>query len=374
MESRTIQVDILKTRKQRNAFLKLPWAIYRDDPLWVPPLLVERKAFINPKKNPFFEHAEVALFLARDNRRPVGRIAAIINHNHNAFHNDRVGFFGLFDCLPNYEIARTLFDRASKWIRDRGMEVLRGPASFSTNEEVGLLVEGFDESPVILMPYNPAYYLEFMERYGFQKAKDLYAYVLSSKGEIPERLFRIVEKLKKQGHYRIRKLDMKDLGGEILRFKEVYTAAWERNWGFIPMTEAEIDHMAKELKQILDPDLAFFVETGGEIVGFSLTLPDINQALKRINGRLLPLGLFKLLYYSKKINQVRVLLLGVIKPYRRKGIDAILYLETFREGLAKGYYRGEFSWLLEDNLDIIRPLEGIGARHYKTYRIYDLPL
>lgn len=374
MQTIAVNVEEVKTPRQRKAFLKLPWAVYKEDPFWVPPLLMERKAFINPEKNPFFDHAEMTFFLARHDGRPVGRLAAFVNHNHNAFHNDRVGFFGLFECLDEYEVSRALFGEAAQWLRDRGMEVLRGPASYSTNEEIGLLVKGFDDSPMILMPYNPRYYGAFMERYGFQKTKDLHAYVLTSEGKIPERLFRIVEKAKKRGRYSLRKLNINDIKGEINRFKAVYEAAWEKNWGFIPMTGAEIDHMVKELKQIIDPDLVFFVETDDQIIGFSFALPDINQALKRINGRLLPFGLFKLLYYRKKINQIRVLLLGVVETHRKKGVDAMLYLETFKEGLSKGYHRGEFSWFLEDNIDIISPMEGIGARHYKTYRVYDFPL
>ncbi len=368
-----IQVEEVRDRRQLDAFLKLPWAVYKGDPLWVPPLLMERRAFVDPKKNPFFQHADVALFLARDHRGPVARVAAIVNHNHNSFHNERVGFFGLFESLEHYDAAEAVLERAASWLRDRGMEVMRGPASFSTNEEVGLLVEGFEESPMILMPYNPRYYSEFMERYGLSKARDLYAYIRTAE-DMPERLYRIVERAKERGKFQLRKLNLKDLKGEILRFKEVYNAAWEKNWGFIPMTEAEIDHMASELKKIIDPDLVFFAEVDGRIVGFSLTLPDINQALKRINGRLFPFGLLKLLYYSRKIDQVRVLILGVTEGYRKAGIDAALYLETFKEGIRKGMKRGEFSWILEDNKAMIGPLEAIGARRYKTYRIYDLTL
>ncbi len=374
MSEPAIHLETVQTRAQRNAFVKLPWAIYAGDPLWVPPLLMERKAFIDPRKNPFFQHADVALFLARQRGRAVGRIAAVVNHNHNRFHQERTGFFGLFECVDDRRVAHALLDRASAWLRDKGMDVMRGPASFSTNEEVGLLVEGFHESPMILMPYNPPYYGPILEEYGLVKSKDLHAFIRTDDEGMPERLYRIADKIRERGKFRVRKLDMRNLREEILRFKAVYESAWERNWGFVPMTEAEIDHMAKELKQILDPDLVFFVETEGRIVGFSLTLPDINQALRRINGRLFPLGLLKLLYYSRKINQVRVLLLGVAPGYRKLGIDGVLYLETFREGTKKGYHRGEFSWILEDNEAMARPLEAMGAKRYKIYRVYDLSL
>jgi GNAT superfamily N-acetyltransferase len=334
---------------------------------------MERRAFINPKKNPFFQHADIALFLAEEDGRVLGRIAAIVNHNHNAFHQDRVGFFGLFECVDDFEIARALLDEAAGWLKGRGMAVMRGPASFSTNEEIGLLVEGFHESPMVLMPYNPRFYVAFMERYGLRKAKDLCA-MSREATDIPERLVRMAEKVKQRKNVRIRKINMKDFPREVRRFKDVYDSAWERNWGFIPMTEAEVDHMASDLKQLLDPDLVLFAEVDGHIVGFSLALPDINQALRRVNGRLFPLGLLKLLYYSRKIDQVRVPILGVIPGYRHMGIDGLLYLESFREGIRKGYKRGEFSWLLEDNAAILGPLEAIGAKLYKTYRVYDLPL
>lgn len=373
MAGPSVRVEEVLTRKQRDSFVKFPWVVYRQDPLWVPPLLMERKAFINPKKNPFFKHAQVALFLALRDGKPAGRIAALVNHNHNRFHEDRVGFFGLFESLEDHEVSGALLEKASDWLRSQGMEVMRGPASFSTNEEIGLLVEGFHESPMIMMPYNPPYYAQLLEQYGFRKEKDLYAFIRTAE-DMPERLYRLAEKLKEKNHFKIRKLRMAELKEEILRFKSVYESAWEHNWGFVPMTEAEIDHMASELKRILDPDLVFFVEVDGKIVGFSLTLPDVNQALKKVNGRLFPTGFIKLMYHFKKIDQVRVLLLGVAQGYRRKGIDAVLYLETFKEGIKKGYKRGEFSWILEDNEAMIRPLEAIGASRYKTYRVYDLPL
>lgn len=371
MPGPSVRVEQVLNRRQRDAFVKFPWEVYRGDPLWVPPLIMERKAFIDPKKNPFFQHADIALFLALRDGKPAGRIAALVNHNHNRFHQDRVGFFGLFESFQDEEVSQALLDKASSWLRQRGMEVMRGPASFSTNEEIGLLVEGFQESPMILMPYNPPYYAQLLEAYGFRKEKDLYAFIRTAQ-EMPQRLYRLADRLKQKNRVNLRKLRKDELKEEILRFKSVYESAWERNWGFVPMTEAEIDHMASELKRILDPDLVFFAEVQDKIVGFSLTLPDINQALKKINGRLFPTGFIKLMYHFKKIDQVRVLLLGVAQGYRRMGIDGILYLETFKEGIKKGYKRGEFSWILEDNHAMIRPLEAIGATRYKTYRVYDL--
>ena len=373
MDSGSITIEAVKTKKQRNQFIRFPWTIYKGDPLWVPPLIMERKAFIDQKKNPFFLHADVEFFLAWEEGRIVGRIAAIVNHKHNEAHNDRVGFFGLFECLDRYDVAEALFQEAGAWLKDKGMDVMRGPASYSVNEEIGLLVEGFDESPMILMPYNPPYYEELIERYGFSKAMDLFAYIRTAH-DMPERLYRITEKLKERNRFTIRNLNMKDLKNEIQLFKKVYSGAWEKNWGFAPLIEEEIDHLAKDLKQILDPDMVFFAFVGDEMVGFSLTLPDINQALKKVDGRLLPFGIFKLLYHSKKIDQARVLLLGVLEKYRNLGIDGVLYMETFKTGIKKGFKRGEFSWILEDNEAMKSPLNAIGAEHYKTYRVYDVAL
>jgi GNAT superfamily N-acetyltransferase len=368
-----VQISEIRTRGHRQAFLKLPWKIYRGVPQWVPPLLAERRAFINRRKNPFFQHADAAYFLATENGEPMGRIAAVVNHRHNAFHQEKTGFFGLFECVNDLRVSRALFDHAADWLRSRGMKTMRGPANFSTNEEVGLLVEGFHDPAMILMPYNPPYYADVLEEYGLEKSRDLFAFVRNA-ANLPDRIGRIADRVRARGKFLIRKVDMKNLRAEIDRFKDVYNTAWEKNWGFVPMTEAEIDHMAHELKFILDPDLVFFVEVQGRMVGFSLTLPDFNQTLQKLNGRLFPFGLIRLLYYRRKIDRLRVLILGVTEGYRRMGVDVLLYAETFKEALRKGYKTGELSWILEDNVAMIRPLKAIGARHYKTYRIYDKPL
>lgn len=354
-----------------------PGRSIRTTPTGFPPLILERKEFLDPKKNPFYEHADIKLFLAMKDREIVGRIAAIVNHSHIRFHEEKVGFFGLFECIQDQEVAKCLFDRTASWLCEKGMVTMRGPMNFSTNEEVGILIKGFDSSPFIMMTYNPPYYIDLIEGYGFRKAKDLYAYYLDDSNPIPERLLRLGERIMKRGRFRLRKLEMQNLKDEIDRFKEVYNSAWEINWGFIPMTDKEIDRMANELKLIIDPDLIYFVETDDEIIGFSLALPDINEVLKKVNGRLFPLGLFRLLWdikIAKKISGARILVLGVLKGYRHLGVDSLLYLETFKEGLRKGYTRGEASWILEDNVQMLRPIEAIGARHYKTYRIYDCPL
>ena len=253
------------------------------------------------------------------------------------------------------------------------MDILRGPTNFSTNEECGLLIEGFDSPPMVMMTYNPEYYIDFLEKYGFQKAKDLLDYVIHE-NELSERFRQIAELIQKRKGVTIRPIRLKDFAREVDRLKEIYNSAWEKNWGFVPMTDKEFNHMAKDLKSIINPDLVLFAEVGGEPVGFSLALPDINQALKRINGRLFPFGLVRLLWYMKKIDACRVVTLGIKAPYRKMGIDGLLNFETFRRGVEKGYQMGELSWVLEDNILMNRGLESLGARVYKRYRIYEKTL
>lgn len=254
------------------------------------------------------------------------------------------------------------------------MDTMRGPMNFSTNDECALLIDGFDSSPVIMMPYNPRYYLDFMDGFGLKKGRDLYAYSLTADRVPPEDLRVKLEKIRKRAGIIIRKLNMKDYEGEIRRVKEVYNAAWSSNWGFVPMTDEEINHLASQLKKIIDPDLVFFAEVRGKPIGFSVALPDLNQALKRINGRLFPFGLLKLLWHSRKIDGVRVPIMGVIHEYHNRGIAAMFGVKSFMVGTKKGYVRGELSWILEDNIPVQRNLERLGAKVYKTYRIYEMSI
>lgn len=311
-----LEVRPVSSKKEMGEFIRLPWKIYRDNPHWVPPLLLQLKKNLDRKKNPFFEHSQVEFFLCQDRKEVVGRIAAILNENHNAFHDEKTGFFGFFESVQDFKVAKSLLDASSKWVKEKGMNLLRGPTSFSTNDECGLLIEGFDSSPMVMMPYSPRYYLDFMEAYGFVKSKDLLAYVMYRQ-PLPERLSRSAELIRKRRGIKLRSLDLKDFDNEVDRLREIYNSAWEKNWGFVPMTDREFVHMAKDLKSIVDPDFAIIAEIDGDPVGFSLALPDINQALKKINGRLLPFGILKLLWYMKKIDAIRVITLGVKKSYRK---------------------------------------------------------
>ncbi len=373
-----MSVDVRRlSSSDLKRFIQLEWDVYRDDPHWVPHLRMERREFLNPRKNPFFEHATVAFFMAYREGRPVGRIAAIVNHLHNSFHEDKTGFFGLFECKKDPEAAKALFEEAGKFLRDSGMTVMRGPVNVSTNDECGLVVEGLNTPPVIMMTYNPPYYQTLIESAGFAKAKDLLAYRLEVPTAAPERLRRGVELILKRNDFTVRTFNRKDFDNEVRRVKAVYNAAWEKNWGFVPMTDAEFDHMGVQMKQILDPDFLFIAEYRGEPIGFSLTIPNINEALIRLrSGRLLPFGLFKLLWNTRKgqIKSLRVITLGITKEHRNSGVDVVFYYRTFEEAIRKGYEWAELSWILEDNTAMNRPLERMGAHVYKRYRLYDRPL
>jgi hypothetical protein len=363
------------SRRDKDRFIKFPWRIYRHDRNWVPPLIGERREFLDPRRNPFFEHAEVKLFLAHDEAgNELGRIAAMVNSNHIRTHKEKAGFFGLFEAVNDRAAANILFDAAARFLRSRGMEIMRGPENMSMNDDLGLLVEGFDAPPMIMMPHNPPYYEALIEGYGFRKVMDLLAYHgVARPGQIPQRVVRGAELLKQKYNYTVRTVRMDDFDAEIKRIHAVYSSAWEENWGAVAMTDREFAHLARNLKPVVDPDLCLIAEVDGEVAGFSLALPDYNQVLIRLNGRLLPFGIFKFLYYRRKIDAIRIITMGVIKKFRRMGIDNWFYCETHKRALAKGLRHGEMSWILENNVSMNRILENLGFTVYKKYRLYDFP-
>jgi GNAT superfamily N-acetyltransferase len=327
-------------------------------------------------KNPFFEHAEAEYFVAERDGRIVGRVAAIHNRLHNETHEDAVGFFGFFESIDDQSVADALLSRAAEWCRARGLTVLRGPASFSTNDECGLLIEGFDEPPTIMTPHNPPYYIGLIERAGFAKAKDLLMYEGGSeKGfvKVPERLERAVDLMLKRAGVTLRPLNTRDFQAEVERVKVLYNACWEKNWGFIPMTDAEIDHLAVQFKPVVVPDQVVFAMKDGKPIGFALALPDFNVVFrKHRSGNMFPAALDLLWQLKrKKIRRARVLLLGVLPEYRGKGIDSALYHWIWTKSGDHGMYWAEGGWLLEDNPAIRLGLEKMTFTHYKTYRLYD---
>ncbi len=357
-----------------QTFIELPWEIYADDPDWVPPLKRDvRKAF-DRRTHPFHQHSEAQPFLAYRGERAVGRICAIRNRNHERYHHEPVGFFGWFECIDDPRVSRALFDQAADWLRARRLRTMRGPTSFSTNEITGFFVGGAEGPPVLMMPHNPAYYLTLVEDYGFEKAKDLYAYLMDSQIP-PDYLLRAEKLVLKRYDVRVRELRMSDFEAELATVRSLYNAAWEKNWGFVPMTDAEFDFMAAELRPILDPRLALFVETAaGEPIGFALAVPDFNQVLRHLDGRLLPFGLIKALWHRRKIFRARVLILGLLEEYRGKGIDALLYLAIIRAAKPCGITECEQSWILEDNEKMNAAIQRLGGRVYRRYRLYDRAL
>lgn len=369
-----VTITPVQSYADREAFIALQYELYRADPNFVPPLLMERKDFLDPQKHPWFEFGTAQLFLARKDGQVVGRIAALDDPRFNAFHGTKLGFFGLFESVNDPEVAKALFDAAAEWCKARGFAEVQGPFNFSTNYECGVLVEGFEAPPLIMMTYNPRYYPALYEAAGFQKAKDLWAWELSSSAPPPEKVARIAEKLRQREGITVRAVRMDDFPNEVKRLKEIYNSAWEKNWGFVPMTDREFDHLAKEMKQVVVPELVLIAEVKGEPVAFSMTLPDANVALKAANGRLtqygLPVGLVKLVLASRKIKRLRLVTLGIKEGFRRRGLDAILYLDTIHTAKRLGYTGGEISWTLEDNHLVNRAIESMGGRKYKTYRIY----
>ncbi len=367
----SVEITRVNHRKEREVFIRFPWEIYRNDPNWVPPLLLEIRAKLDPRKNPFFEHAEMDLFLARREGRVVGRIAAIIDHRHNEYHREKVVFFGLYESLNDPEVARALLDTVSRWGKERGMEILRGPMNLSMNDECAFLLEGFDRPPVIMMPYNPPYYIELMEKSGLTKAKDLYACIMTRDHETMEKVRAVIEKVRSQTSFNLRTVNMKKIYEETRKVAYIYNQAWSRNWGFVPWTEKEMDFMAMRLKDFADPELVIFALHEGKEVGFAFGLPNYNEIIKDLNGRLLPFGLFHLLFNRKKIKGMRAVVFGVLPQFQHTGLAYLLYDELERRARAKGYEWAETSWQLEDNEAINRFTASIGGKIYKKYRIFE---
>lgn len=356
-----------------DRFIAFPYDHYRGDPLWVGQLRRDVRSLLSPDQNPFFQHAEAQYFLARAAGRTLGRIAAITNDAHTRAHNDRVGFYGFFECVNDPAVAHALFDAGASWLRRKGFAIMRGPVSPSINDEAGLLVQGFDAPPTLMMPHNPPYYVDLHHRYGFTKAKDLLVYQ-STDIRTPERIVRAANVLAQRKGITLRALDMKHFRDEVELVKRLYNRAWERNWGFVPLSDAEIDHLAKQLKPIVVPDLVCFAERDGEVIGFAVALPDLNVALKHNpSGRFFP-GILKILWHARRVSRLRVLLLGVLKEYRSTGVDALMYHWIWTKGVAHGFTWGEGGWVLEDNVALHNAAVQLGFVPYKTYRIYDKPV
>ena len=370
-----IEVTKVATSADRGAFIKLPWEIYANDPVWVPPLIIERKEFLDCEKHPFFEHGKAEFFLARRDGEIVGRIAASDDPKYNALHGSNVGCFGMFESIDDQDVANALFEAAAKWLRDLGRDEIMGPIDYSTNYLCGLLVEGFQYPPMLLTSHNPPYYSRLIEGWGLGKVMDFFAWWFAEPANAAARLRRLASALKKRPEkVTPRQINLRDIPGEAAKIREIYNQAWSKNWGFVPFSEKEFAYMTKEMKPLLLPDLVWLAEIGSEPIGFILCVPDINVALKKVNGRLtkfgLPIGIAKLLYYKSRIKTVRLVALGVVPKFRRHGIAEMLVLQIIENAMLKRGFIGECSLILENNIMMNRFLEAIGAEKYKTYRIY----
>lgn len=375
-----VTIETVRTRAELDAFVRYQLELYAGDPYFVAPIVAERHDFLNRDKNPFFSHAEVQLSVARRDGRVVGRIAAIDDALWNQFHNAETGFFGMFDAPDDPAVAAALLDSAAEFARLRGMKTLTGPVNLSTNHECGLLVEGFDFPPAMMMPYNFRYYRALLEGWGLGKMKDLYAYDLSTSRAPPEKVVRVAQRLQEQQGVRVRPIDLRQLPEEIRRLKSIYNAMMDPAWLFLPMNEEEFDGIVARLRPLVRvrPELCLIAEVREEPVAFCITLPDANRAIQAAGGFLtrwgLPVGLARMAWAARNIERLRVLLFGIKPGFRRRGLDALLYLETLRAARRLGYDGAELGWVTEDNELMVRAIESMGARRYKTYRIYERTL
>jgi hypothetical protein len=370
----TIVLKKVESPEEIDRFIHFPHQIYSKDSPWVAPLDSQRKAFLSPETNPFFDHAEAEYFLAQSaNGKTLGRIAAIVDHDHNRFHQGKTGFFGMFECINDVEVSTHLLNAVEQWSRNKGLDRMRGPMNLSINHECGLLVENFDDSPVLGIPYNPPYYADLFLHWGLEKAKDLISLDLQLT-RIPEYLQGAVSLIQKRNRFSIRCLQMDRFDQEMDLLWEIYNSAWETNWGFVPMNHKEFVFTAREMKRVVDPRLCFIAEVGSEPAGFSLTLPDVNQALKPMQGKLFPFGWLKFILGKRRINRSRVVTLGVKKQFQRLGIDAFFYYATYKQLMEMNIFRVDMSWILEDNQAMIGPIEKIGGIPYKRHRIYERSL
>jgi GNAT superfamily N-acetyltransferase len=373
-----VVVTPVTTAAEKKAFILFQYELYDERSPFVPPLKMDRENVLSEKKNPWFQFGTLQLFLARRKGKIVGRIAAVDDPRYNEFHGTKVGWFGFFECIDDVAVATALFREAEGWVKARGHEKIMGPASPSSNGEWAFLCDGFQLPPALMMPYNHQYYLSLAERNGYSKAKELWAWDLQCSQPMPEKIVRIAEKIKTREGITMRPARLADWAKEVRIIKDIYNAAWEKNWGFVPMTDAEFDLMGKELKMVLKPELVLFAEVEGKPVGFCITVPDANAAIRKANGRLttfgLPIGLVKLMMGIKKIDSGRLIALGMREGYRRRGIESLMVLETFAAAKRMGWKSGEISWTLEDNDLVNRMIEVFGATRSKTYRVYEKAL
>jgi GNAT superfamily N-acetyltransferase len=367
-----VSVIPVRTEKELKEFVEFPYALYKDSRYWVPPLRRDMYNLFDRKKYPFWEHSEREMYVAYRGKTIAGRICAIVDYNFIEFWNEKTGYFGYFECENDIEAGRVLFDAVRKFQREKGMTKFVGPFNPSTNDEVGFLAEGYFSPPKIMMTYTPEYYHEIASAVGLCKAKDLFAFYIETKDIVVERLERLCSLVRKRvNDLKIRPVNLDDFHNEVKKIKEIYNDAWSRNWGFVPMTDAEFNHLAKTLRELIIADLVIIVEVDNVPVGISLAVPDYNIILKKLNGNLGLLGMLKFSYYKKKIREARLMIMGVRRDYQRLGLESFMLLETIKAGMRLGIVGGEMSWTLEDNHPINNTILKMGGRIYKKYRVYE---
>lgn len=373
-----VEVRAVRTRADRTAFLELPYRLNRDEARWVPPLRGDQRRMLDRRANPFFDYGDAELFLACEHGQAVGRIAAVDNPRHNSFHGEGDGFFGLFTCIADDEVARCLLEAASGWLAGRGHHRILGPTNLTTNDECGLLIDGFDQWPAVQMPYNPPHYARLLANCGLEKATDLLAWEVGTRVHENARLAKLEEFAERRANYRVRPIDLGDFAAESERIRHLYNEAWGDNWGFSPITQREFTEKSRQLRRLTRPELALIAESGDEPVGFALALPDLSPALAAANGRLhscgVPLGLYRLLRARKHVDRVRLIALGLRPDHRRNGLDVLMLMRLSRAALRLGYATAEVSWVLEDNEPANNRLRRLGARTTKRYRLYQRSL
>lgn len=363
----------VETPKQFRQFIRFPWKIYSKNSPWVPPLISDAIDILREDGNPFWLHSKKQLFLAYgDKGKVIGRIAAIIDYNYINFQNDNCGFFGFFECIDDPAAAKALFEAAKSWLNEKGVKKMMGPMNPSTNDELGFLSEGFDLAPSLMMSYTPRYYPELAQKAGLKKIKELYAYDMDVTGDSRVgRLERVVRMAnKKLPTLKVRSLCKDSFDEDLKSAISIYNRAWEKNWGFVPWSDEEFSYLASKIKPLLDPDMIIIASVADAPVGMLISLPDYNQVLKKLNGSLLPFGVFKYLYYKNKIDRLRLMVMGVIKEYRHKGIEAVMYEKGLKNALKNGYKHCELSWVLDDNIMTQRTAEMMNGKIYKKYSIY----
>ncbi len=386
--SASLTVRKVENKADRSTFIAFPWTLYKDSPYWVPPLVSMQREKLDKSKNPTWHHLEGDFFIAWRGDTPVGTIAAFVNHRHNEFHGENIGFFGLFEVVDDQDVANALLDTAADHVRALGVDALRGPASLSTNEECGILIEGFDDPPVVLYPYNPPYYQRLLENAGFEKVMDLWSHHLTLQGtresEKVQKVFRVIDRSNERRGIVARPPDMKHLKQEFVIFKEIYNSAWEKNWGFVPFTDEELDDLVKNLGMFFEPDLTVFAEVHGKPAGFLLGLPDLNQALHRARprpGKPELLSMAQVYWHWKlrpKITRVRIPLMGVKEEFRGIGVEAAMFARLFERvvpvAARRGWAYADGGWVLETNEPMNRLTETFNGHVYKRFRMYERAL